>query len=103
MAVEQHSYEVASGKDPLRLDSSIPPCSASLCPTLPVLDQQDIFSVSASAGEMPSSVEREIVLPEPRGTDLYSEESLLPVPDWSVLMQMRTPHYFSFMVHEAVS
>lgn len=106
--MKQHDWETAQpwsglghGTSQVRqLDSTL------LCFTLPhsaCSGPARHFSVSVSAGEMQSSVGREIVLPEPRGTDSYSEKSLLLVPGWSVLMQMRTLNCCSFMVHKTVS
>ena len=51
-----------------------------------------LHSAPASAREMQISVERKSTLSEQREGDLYREKSLPLVPEWYILVQMRTPN-----------
>ena len=61
--------------------------------SLPLL-LQDIFYVSAPAGECTSFYlqKGKVCSQSGWGADLYRQEALPLVPDWSILMQMRTPN-----------
>ena len=78
-AMEQLSSVTAQLRgSPLRLDSSAMLCSA--------LVQQNVFIVSAPVRE------KQFCSPSHKGSDLHREKCLPLAPDWSSLMQTRTPN-----------
>lgn len=99
-----HSLQLSNESTVVEQHAMRPPCSqASLLLDSSALLWQNVFGVSAPTEETQSSVEREDVLPKPEGADLYTEKSPPLIPDWSVLMHMRTPNPHSLLVQKALS